>query len=1097
MLSVFFLSTPARLPFKVLDISSTLPTSSPNQKKRKLSEEDVGKVSKTPREEFSTKECVSVANNSQIIDTSAEAENIPVVSSKVSSIVENCDIRNQSDEVVEVNIENSTTEIENESKIEVYVHPGQQITDISTLDTHATEHNKTGSCPLSVVLEKWPGNKSTETKEGHSEQPAEVESTNNYEYLEHSSPGDTSTSSVGAEDTSVIESKDEGVTAVETSDTSKIHEECKEHGIKRTLSQRSVKREVKKENDKGRKVPHETFEERLKRKKTRERKVKERKGKDQKEAKERKKRERLEIKAKKEKEKQEKKDKEEREKQEKIRVKQERKEKEERERQEKYKQKEEERQKKLQILNAKLEEKKKKDEERQKKLEEKRRAEEEEERKKEKAKATFASFFVKAEPNFVISEEKQQGIFLPFEVKQNMVLAPVVPEFSSANFDKENMEKQLQGQGPRMTYLEELKKEKHKPFWTKKCQKVEINEEEDIFIESEERKMRPKLKVKLLQFCENVRPPYWGTWRKISTSVNPRRPFSRDVIFDYEVDSDEEWEEGGPGESLSGTEDEKESEDEYEVDNEFFVPHGYLSTDEEQDDEGNPVDTPETHKLRLKVREEEFEAERKNKCPTLKPQMIGCLWDDDDRPGQEELRKALEQYRAVILATRPIATSLSLAKLSCEDDTSVINSNGSAANTTMVEGGTPRQSQKRPVPEEAMPHLIRLIHANVLGRSVLIREFQQYWVQFCEGNNQTSVGESIKNLTNLQSASDEEQGQKTDAVISQASPVNDKNVCYKISKRQLEITFQKIASWKTMPHLIRLIHANVLGRSVLIREFQQYWVQFCEGNNQTSVGESIKNLTNLQSASDEEQGQKTDAVISQASPVNDKNVCYKISKRQLEITFQKIASWKRCDLPSFNKFCWWIHQDVLEKYGLQDLPIPNRWQYVSRKDPEPVQPISTPNSGTGNNCSITKFTCKIDKSSPNIVSPRPLHETETTKERRRITPTLISSLLPSKDKQIVCGDDKKTQPILKFTRRITPVTVSSTTCNSKHPLFGKEPSSVCHETEKHNFQTRPDRMALHNLAIEKDKNKVSSRNFSRANCSVNESIVEAEVIIVD
>jgi len=51
-------------------------------------------------------------------------------------------------------------------------------------------------------------------------------------------------------------------------------------------------------------------------------------------------------------------------------------------------------------------------------------------------------------------------------------------------------------------------------------------------------------------------------------------------MFDYEVDSDDEWEEEEPGESLHGSDDEKESEDEYEVDNDLFVPHGYLSDEE-------------------------------------------------------------------------------------------------------------------------------------------------------------------------------------------------------------------------------------------------------------------------------------------------------------------------------------------------------------------------------------------------------------------------------------------------------------------------------------------------------------------------------------
>lgn len=61
--------------------------------------------------------------------------------------------------------------------------------------------------------------------------------------------------------------------------------------------------------------------------------------------------------------------------------------------------------------------------------------------------------------------------------------------------------------------------------------------------------------------------------------------------MDYEVDSADEWEEEEPGESLHGSDDEKEqeSEDEYEVDNTVFVPHGYLSDDEGDGDENEDI----------------------------------------------------------------------------------------------------------------------------------------------------------------------------------------------------------------------------------------------------------------------------------------------------------------------------------------------------------------------------------------------------------------------------------------------------------------------------------------------------------------------------
>lgn len=35
---------------------------------------------------------------------------------------------------------------------------------------------------------------------------------------------------------------------------------------------------------------------------------------------------------------------------------------------------------------------------------------------------------------------------------------------------------------------------------------------------------------KLLMFQDNRRPPYWGTWRKTSKTINPRRPFAKDTV---------------------------------------------------------------------------------------------------------------------------------------------------------------------------------------------------------------------------------------------------------------------------------------------------------------------------------------------------------------------------------------------------------------------------------------------------------------------------------------------------------------------------------------------------------------------------------------
>ncbi|KAH8501282.1 hypothetical protein H0E87_016193 [Populus deltoides] len=84
----------------------------------------------------------------------------------------------------------------------------------------------------------------------------------------------------------------------------------------------------------------------------------------------------------------------------------------------------------------------------------------------------------------------------------------------------------------------------------------------------------------LLQFDKSHRPAFYGIWPKTR----------RDPDLDYDVDSDEEWEEEDPGESLSDCdkddgeesleEEYSKADDEEESEDGFFVPDGYLSENE-------------------------------------------------------------------------------------------------------------------------------------------------------------------------------------------------------------------------------------------------------------------------------------------------------------------------------------------------------------------------------------------------------------------------------------------------------------------------------------------------------------------------------------
>ncbi|KAL3323658.1 hypothetical protein AABB24_038025 [Solanum stoloniferum] len=107
------------------------------------------------------------------------------------------------------------------------------------------------------------------------------------------------------------------------------------------------------------------------------------------------------------------------------------------------------------------------------------------------------------------------------------------------------------------------------------------------------------LRRQLLQFDKCHRPAFYGVWPKKSQVVGARHPLAMDPDLDYEVDSDEEWEEEEPGESLSDCDkDDNEcleeecsrGEDEDESEDGFLVPDGYLS-----DEEGVQVDKVESH----------------------------------------------------------------------------------------------------------------------------------------------------------------------------------------------------------------------------------------------------------------------------------------------------------------------------------------------------------------------------------------------------------------------------------------------------------------------------------------------------------------------
>ncbi|CAG5132335.1 unnamed protein product, partial [Candidula unifasciata] len=176
-------------------------------------------------------------------------------------------------------------------------------------------------------------------------------------------------------------------------------------------------------------------------------------------------------------------------------------------------------------------------------------------KKDEKTKQAFQSFFIKPKDNNVkpATPKSTTGMFIPFELKKDMHLAPAVRRDALTEDKKNNLDQTLaNAENYVNTYLAQLKNGDVKPHRTGRVLRVNPQPEEDVeIVHDSEALKKVTYCVKILQFHTDYRPPYCGTWRK-KPALSARNPWKKDeTVFDYDVDSDEEWEEEEPGESLS------------------------------------------------------------------------------------------------------------------------------------------------------------------------------------------------------------------------------------------------------------------------------------------------------------------------------------------------------------------------------------------------------------------------------------------------------------------------------------------------------------------------------------------------------------------
>ncbi|XP_063680457.1 chromatin assembly factor 1 subunit A-B-like [Bolinopsis microptera] len=378
---------------------------------------------------------------------------------------------------------------------------------------------------------------------------------------------------------------------------------------------------------------------------------------------------------------------------------------------EEKKQKEEERKQKEEEKEV---ERKKKEQE---KEEEKRLKEDELEKKRQKKlkeEEKFKSFFVVKKPTTASTAPKVETLekkFRDFVITPNMLLAPI------------NRTEPVTGDilppGPlqwdtNLAHVRSVVKEMRSK---QKYETDQLSCELEILSVSNPKEI--KVKRKTLHFHENHRPAYFGSWRKKSTTIRPRRPFGQDKsLLEYDYDSDEDWEEEEEGEDISSEkEDEKEEEKEKdkekdeddEEDDGFFVPHGYLSDDEGDEDCGM---TDEAKNKRLEQRKQQFDEEQKSKeSGLLKAQIVGPAWITDPVPSDQA--RYLSQFAAVWSNDMT--------------DNEPIDPFARVQPVAQMKTDSAVKNDKKELPIAGYGLLIRFLHGSPIGMSRAVEKFQEMW----------------------------------------------------------------------------------------------------------------------------------------------------------------------------------------------------------------------------------------------------------------------------------------------------------------------------------------------------------------------------------
>lgn len=297
----------------------------------------------------------------------------------------------------------------------------------------------------------------------------------------------------------------------------------------------------------------------------------------------------------------------------------------------------------------------------------------------------------------------------------------------------------------------------------------------------------------------------------------------------------------------------------------------------------------------------------KKKTEKIKPRLVGCLWirnNATDQEGCSPMSWATLQVRAMLFDGEPT--------ISWDDPVD-----------EMAPVATPGV-KKAKVTDDHLPDLIRLVHGNLHSRKFLVDEFaafrQKHYGEQEDFVELHQVASKIKEISEYRQISQDgmpkcsgwwvkpevlEKFQLTDLPLPNAWE-------YTLTPTRVmggELTaagsppkkLNKKVDDEGMKDLIRLLHGNKKNRSFLVKEFAAF--------RQKTYGhrENFQEFAFINS------------------------------------TIKSIAEWKQCTVegPMKGKFGWWVKPEILEKYNLSDLPVPNTWTYTLEHVPKhkPAPPL--------------------------------------------------------------------------------------------------------------------------------------------------------------